>query len=134
MADTFIRAERSAIMAKVRGKDTGIEMLVRRMVHSMGYRYRLHDSKLPGKPDLVFPSRRKVVFVHGCFWHKHGCRRGRRSPVANAEYWEHKRERNRVRDKKAVRELRSAGWKVLVVWECRIRNLDGLHNKLLSFL
>jgi DNA mismatch endonuclease, patch repair protein len=134
VVDIFSSRERSAIMAKVRAKDTCPEMVVRRLVHGMGYRYRLHDQKLPGKPDLVFPSRRKVIFVHGCFWHKHSCRRGRRSPVANAEYWQRKRERNRVRDKIAVGALRSAGWKVLVIWECHTRDLERLRSTLLSFL
>jgi DNA mismatch endonuclease (patch repair protein) len=100
----------------------------------MGYRYALHSAKLPGKPDLVFVSRRKIIFVHGCFWHKHNCRHGRLSPITNSDYWTAKRERNAQRDKQHIRALRTAGWKVLVLWECQIKDFETLRTKLEAFL
>jgi DNA mismatch endonuclease (patch repair protein) len=121
-------------MQAVRGKDTAPEMVVRRLVHSMGYRYALHAKKLPGKPDLVFVSRRKIIFVHGCFWHKHNCRHGRISPDTNTDYWNGKRERNAERDKEQIKSLRKDGWKVLVLWECWTRETESLRKRLEAFL
>jgi len=109
-------------MSAVKSEDTEPEMIVRRLVHRMGYRYRLHDKKLPGKPDLVFRSRQKVIFVHGCFWHRHSCKGGQSSPATNAEYWQAKFQRNKIRDRKARRELRRDGWSVLIVWECQTKS------------
>jgi DNA mismatch endonuclease (patch repair protein) len=109
-------------------------MLVRMLVPSMGYRYALHVKKLPGKPDLVFVSRRKVIFVHGCFWHNHNCRHGSISPATNSEYCNSKRERNAERDRNHIDALCKGGWEVLVIWECRTRNLDYLRDSLKSFL
>jgi DNA mismatch endonuclease (patch repair protein) len=134
MADTFGKCERSRIMALVRSKDTGPEMLLRRLVHSLGYRYRLHDRRLPGVPDLVFRSRRRVIFVHGCFWHQHSCARGNRMPKSRIGYWRNKLEGNVARDRRAVRALRRAGWRVLTVWECQMRDLDKLRRRITSFL
>jgi DNA mismatch endonuclease (patch repair protein) len=118
----------------VRGKDTAPELIVRRLVRRMGYRYRLHDRSLPGSPDLVFPSRRKAIFVHGCFWHQHRCyrARGRRLPVINRAYWLAKLRRNRERD----RALRRLGWRVIVIWECQARpaEVDRLTVRLRRFL
>ena len=121
-------------MRAVKSKDTAPEMIVRRLVFSLGYRYRLHGAKLPGKPDLFFASRKKAIFVHGCFWHGHDCRRGDRQPKANAEYWREKIGRNRARDLSNVAKLEAAGWSVLVVWECEIRDNDRLAAVLRSFL
>ena len=109
-------------------------MYVRTLAHGMGFRYALHSEELPGKPDLVFGSRKKVIFVHGCFWHKHNCRHGSISPVTNAGYWESKREKNAERDTKNVRTPRNRGWKVLVVWECSTRDPISLRDKLEKFL
>ena len=134
MVDTFTAEQRSSCMRAVRSKNTSPEMSVRRLVHSMGYRYALHTTKLPGKPDLVLVSRRKIIFVHGCFWHKHDCRRGRISPVANSAYWNTKRDRNAQRDREHVKALQKGGWHVLVLWECQIRNLDSVRKKLEEFL
>lgn len=121
-------------MARVGSRDTRPEMLVRRLVHGMGYRYRLHASDLPGKPDLVFRSRRKVIFVHGCFWHGHtGCRRASR-PQSNADFWRKKLERNVARDAEQVNALARSGWEVLVVWECTIRDQKQLADKIQRFL
>ncbi len=100
----------------------------------MGYRYALHVRDLPGKPDLVFVSRRKIIFVHGCFWHKHNCRHGSVSPVTNRDYWNRKREKNAERDREHIRTLRKEGWKILVLWECRTQNPESLRKRLQAFL
>jgi DNA mismatch endonuclease (patch repair protein) len=110
-------------MALVCSKNTKPEMLVRRLVHGMGYRYRLHQADLPGKPDLVFRSQRKVVFIHGCFWHGHKCRLGR-MPKSRLEYWKPKITGNKERDVRTLRRLRSMRWRALVLWECQLQNLD----------
>ena len=132
--DVLTKQQRKRCMSAVRSKDTKPEMVVRRLVHSLGYRYRLHNNKLPGKPDLVFPSRRKVIFVHGCFWHRHSCTKGRSIPSVRRDFWSEKLNNNRVRDKKNLRKLRKDGWKVLVVWECWTRDLSVLKERLVSFL
>ena len=132
--DTLSPKERSARMALVRSRDTKPEMLVRRMVHSMGFRYRLHVRGLSGTPDLVFPRLRKVIFVHGCFWHRHiGCALCR-LPKSRLEFWKPKLEQNRLRDQKHQRALRRAGWRLLVVWECEITKIANLKRKLTKFL
>ena len=134
MADNLTAKQRSACMRAVRGRNTTPEMRVRQVVHSLGYRYALHRKNLPGKPDLVFVSRRRIIFVHGCFWHLHKCRHGRKSPVSNVDYWRTKRGKNKQRDKKHLRALRAANWKVLVVWECWTRNSARLRERLAAFL
>ena len=121
-------------MRAVKGRDTGPEMAVRRMLHAKGYRYRLHRKDLPGKPDLTFPSRRKAVFVHGCFWHGHPCPRGDRTPKTNADYWRRKIERNRQRYEAQQAALLDAGWGVLTVWECELRRGDELAARIEAFL
>jgi len=119
--DKFSPNERSAIMAAVRSSNTTPERIVRSALHRLGYRYRLHDRHLPGKPDLSFPSRRVALFVHGCFWHRHpGCRRAS-TPVARQNYWLAKFERNVTRDSKTQQTLEQQGWRVIVVWECQLR-------------
>lgn len=118
---------RSKIMSKIRCKDTQPELQVRRYLHKHGFRYRLHLSKLPGRPDLVFAGRRACVFVHGCFWH--GCPKcsdGRREPLSNRDYWLPKIRRNRKRDRNNVRNLRKAGWNVLEIWECEVSDSNNL--------
>ncbi|MCG3179163.1 MAG: Very short patch repair protein [Phycisphaerae bacterium] len=130
MADVFTPEERSAIMRAVRSTDTKPEMIVRRLVHSMGYRYRLHVKSLPGCPDLVFPKYRAVIFVHGCYWHRHNCREGRSMPASNTDYWQVKFARNRRRDACVRRNLRRLGWKVLVLWECQTRNAATLKERI----
>lgn len=121
-------------MRAVKGADTAPELAVRRQVHGMGYRFRLHRKELPGKPDLTFPRLRKVVFVHGCFWHGHDCARGARVPVQNREYWTRKVARNMERDRKTQAALESLGWKSLVVWECEIKDQDRMRRVLRRFL
>lgn len=121
-------------MRRIRSKDTGPEMAVRRLVHRLGYRYRLHRKDIPGKPDLVFPGRRKVIFIHGCFWHQHpGCREGR-LPKSNLTYWLPKLKRNTERDEAALAQLAASGWDVLVLWECETKSLEATRKVLLNFL
>lgn len=132
--DTLTPAERSQRMSLVRGKDTKPELLVRRLVHGMGYRYRLHARDLPGNPDMVFPSRGKIVFVHGCFWHRHGSCKNTRWPKSKLDFWRPKLEKNQLRDRVNKRRLRKLGWKVLVVWECQLSSLPALTARLRSFL
>lgn len=134
MADTMSPEERSRRMASVRSVDTKPEMAVRRLVHGMGYRYRLHCRDLPGKPDLVFRSRRAVVFVHGCFWHRHaGCPLAR-LPKSRVDFWTTKLEGNRERDARKVAKLVDAGWRVFVVWECELKDMETLAGRLRRFL
>jgi DNA mismatch endonuclease (patch repair protein) len=121
-------------MAAIRGKDTKPELIVRSIAHRLGFRFRLHAVDLPGRPDLVFRSRRAVVFVHGCYWHMHTCKRGRGTPTTNAAFWRAKRTRNRERDRRALAALRRAGWRVLVVWECETRPPSRLVMVLTRFL
>lgn len=109
-------------MAAIRGRDTQPELLVRTTLHVLGYRFRLHDKALSGRPDLVFPSRRKVLFVHGCFWHGHTCRFGLAQPKSNVPYWKEKLASNRRRDARVSRRLRRAGWSVGIVWECQVKS------------
>jgi DNA mismatch endonuclease (patch repair protein) len=119
LMDTLSREERSRRMALVKARDTGPELRVRRLVFSMGYRYRLHDARLPGTPDLIFPARNKVLFVHGCFWHRHARCALARPPKSRLDFWMPKLEGNRVRDIAQRRALRRMGWRSLVVWECQ---------------
>lgn len=122
MTDQLDAARRSRNMARIRAKDTGPELRVRRVAHAMGLRFRLHRSGLPGNPDLVFPRRRLAMFVHGCFWHGHGCQRGGKGPKSNIQYWGPKIERTRARDASAMQALERLGWRVAVLWECELRD------------
>ena len=132
--DPLSPAQRSERMSLIRGRDTGPEKIVRRLAWSMGYRYRLHLNKLPGKPDLVFIGRQKVVFVHGCFWHQHKNCRQYVMPRTRLEFWLPKLKSNSQRDAKNRRRLREAGWNVLVVWECQLKDEARLREKLHTFL
>src|SRR5580698_3555875 len=125
--------QRSKNMSAVRGKNTAPERLVRSTLHGLGYRFRLHRKGLPGTPDIVLPARRSVVFIHGCFWHGHRCRRGT-LPTSNEEFWQRKIAGNRIRDARAQKELRKQGWQVLTIWECEIKNEQKLVKKLSLFL
>ncbi|MDD2878812.1 MAG: very short patch repair endonuclease [Rhodoferax sp.] len=132
--DTLTPAQRSACMSRVRSKDTKPEMIVRRLLHGRGFRYRLHDKRLPGKPDLTFAGRRKVIFVHGCFWHMHeGCSHAG-IPKSRLDFWKSKLEHNRSRDQMNVALLEKMGWRVLVVWECELRDMNAVTTKLENFL
>jgi len=121
-------------MRAVKSKNTAPEILVRKLVHAMGFRFRLHSSALPGSPDIVLPKHKKVIFVHGCFWHQHRCSRGNRVPKANKNYWANKLRRNKERDSQSLRLLRRKNWKTLVVWECQLAKPDKLHMRLAAFL
>lgn len=121
-------------MSRVKSKDTSPEIAVRRAIFAMGFRYRLHDASLPGKPDLVFSGRRKVVFVNGCFWHGHkGCRYAR-LPKSRVAFWTEKIEGNRSRDRSNVALLKRSGWKVLTVWQCELKKMEKLESKIYDFL
>lgn len=134
MTDVFTPAKRSAIMARIKGQNTKPEILVRKLVHSLGYRFRLHQYKLPGKPDLVLRRHEKVIFVHGCFWHGHTrCARAA-LPSTNIDFWQKKIRGNRSRDIKVKRQLTRSGWKVLVVWQCQTKNSTELSKRLKRFL
>lgn len=121
-------------MQAVRSENTAPEKVIRRMLHLAGYRYRLHRRDLPGCPDLVFPSRRKVIFIHGCFWHGHNCRRGARVPKSHVEYWTEKVARNRARDERVQKELLALGWQTQIVWECELREPSVVMGRLRFFL
>lgn len=133
MVDTVTTTRRSEIMSRVRCKDTRPEMLVRRLVHGAGYRYRLHVSGLPGRPDLVFAARKKVIFIHGCFWHSHAACPHARIPKSRTEFWSTKLQTNKERDARNLKALADAGWKVLVLWECELQN-PALMQKIREFL
>jgi len=122
MTDVFSTEKRSWIMSQVRSQDTSPEIKVRSITHRLGYRFRLHRKDLPGKPDLVFPSCKKVIFVHGCFWHGHGCSRGGRIPKTNTKYWIDKISKNVERDQKNKVALKSLGWEILIIWECDLKD------------
>jgi DNA mismatch endonuclease (patch repair protein) len=128
--DVYPPEKRSAVMARVKGRDTGPEMIVRRLLFGLGARYRLNAKDLPGKPDIVLPGRRLAVFVHGCFWHGHDCARGARVPKANRDYWLGKVARNRARDIEARARLEAAGWRVETVWECDLKDRPALEARL----
>lgn len=120
-------------MQSVKMKDTGPERAVRKALFALGFRFRLHRKNLPGSPDIVFPSRRKAIFVHGCFWHGHDCAKGK-LPKSRIEYWGQKVEANRARDERNLREINSRGWQSYVVWECELKNRDDLLTRLGNFL
>lgn len=125
--------DRGENMRAIRGKDTKPEMKVRRLVHRLGYRFRLHKADLPGKPDLAFPARRKVVFVHGCFWHSHACKSGL-IPNSNRGFWLPKLRQNKTRDASNIDSLIQQGWSVLVIWECELKDARALCIKVKRFL
>jgi DNA mismatch endonuclease (patch repair protein) len=133
VADTLTPSARSERMSRIKSKNTGVEMAVRRLLTSLGYRYRLHRKDLPGKPDIVFPGRRAAIFVHGCFWHLHDCGRYK-LPQSRVEFWSEKLSMNVARDTMAVEALDAAGWRVRTVWECELRDLPRLTRELRRFL
>lgn len=134
MSDLYSRADRSRIMSRVRSRDTGPEKIVRSLLHVMGYHFRLHCKNLPGKPDIVLPRHRKVILVHGCFWHGHiDCRRAAR-PKSNVGFWNEKIESNMARDTAVKVMLEEAGWEVLTLWQCEIKDREKLKNILHYFM
>jgi len=132
--DNLSPEKRSEIMSRIRGKNTTPELIVRKLVYSMGYRYRLHYAKLPGKPDLVFLGRKKVIFVHGCFWHGHeGCPKGK-LPNTRLDYWRPKLEENKKRDALKQNKLKELGWQILIIWQCELKYIDVLKLKISYFM
>ena len=122
-------------MKRVKAKNTSLELKLRRLLLDMGYRgYRIHYKALPGKPDVVFTKRKKVIFAHGCFWHSHDCKAGKNTPKTNKDYWDPKLKRNVERDKERQRELRKQGWDVIIIWECELTKPDLIKKRLLEFL
>lgn len=135
MVDVHTVQQRSFNMSRIRSRNTRPELIVRSLVHQLGFRFRLHRRDLPGTPDLVLPAHHKVIFVHGCFWHLHRCRYGRVVPATNRDFWQQKRQGNVERDRRNRRALRALGWDVLVVWECWTRQVDQqLLPRLCEFL
>lgn len=132
--DVLTPEQRSRNMSAIRSRNTSPERAVRSLVYALGFRFRLHAADLPGKPDLVFRSLRKVIFVHGCFWHRHNCPLGRVKCGTNVEFWERKFESNTLRDRRNVNELRGLGWDVLIVWECWLTDLNRLRRRIAAFL
>ena len=134
MTDIFDPEKRSEIMSRIRGRDTKPELIVRRIAHGLGFRFRLHRKDLPGRPDIVFPRHQAVIVVHGCFWHRHpGCKRAS-SPKTRVRYWQNKFEDNVVRDKRNETALRDLGWKVMVIWECETKDHEAVAARIESFL
>lgn len=133
MVDQFTRKQRSRVMARVKNKNTKPEKRIRSMLHRMGYRFRLHRRDLPGAPDIVLPRHKKVVFVHGCFWHSHQCPRGKR-PATRKEFWNAKLDANQERDRANREALERIGWQVHVVWECQLKDPDVVQKKLQQFM
>lgn len=131
--DTRTREQRRRIMQSVKCKNTKPELVVRKLLYGMGYRYRLHRGELPGRPDIVLSSKRKAVFVHGCFWHGHSCSKGR-FPKSNLDYWIPKLDRNRERDNEKIAELKLLGWDVLIVWQCELMDIEALSFRLVEFI
>jgi DNA mismatch endonuclease (patch repair protein) len=132
--DTLTPKQRSNRMRLIKSEHTTPERAIQGIVRKLGVRFRSHVRGLPGRPDIVISSMRKIVLVHGCFWHRHRCKAGRRMPKTNMGYWTHKFQRNRLRDSEVSRCLQSLGWKVLVVWECQLRHLDKLESRIREFL
>jgi DNA mismatch endonuclease, patch repair protein len=132
--DVFGPAQRSAVMRRVKARDTTPELRVRKLLTGLAARYRLHRKDLPGSPDIVLPGRRLAIFVHGCFWHGHDCPRGARVPKANRDYWVAKVDRNRARDAAAGAALQGAGWRVEIVWECDLKDEAGVRRRLEALL
>ncbi len=134
MADILTVAERSERMSRIKSKNSKAEVRVRQIVHRMGFRYRLHNPTLPGKPDLVLRQHNKIIFIHGCYWHRHGKCRRLTIPESNAEFWQRKFQQNIERDQRIAKQLADLGWKVLVVWECETKDEESLKRKLKRFL
>jgi DNA mismatch endonuclease (patch repair protein) len=130
MTDVYSVEKRSAVMRRVKGKDTSPELKVRKALTGLGVRYRLHRKDLPGKPDIVLPGRKLAIFVHGCFWHGHDCARGSRVPKQNRDYWIGKVERNRARDQASREALAALGWRVETIWECDLKDAEALAEDL----
>lgn len=134
MVDNLTTEQRKRNMTAIKSRHTKPEMIVRSLLHRLGFRFRLHSKKLQGKPDIILPRHKKIILVHGCFWHIHDCKRGNVPPKTNVEYWQTKRFRNVARDKENLKIYKKDGWQTLTIWECEIKDLQGLEAKLRKFL
>ena len=132
--DNLSAEQRSYCMSLIRSTNTNPEIIVRSLIHQLGYRYALHKRNLPGQPDIVLTRHKKIIFVHGCFWHMHKCRYGKVIPQTHRKYWQTKRLGNVTRDRKNIKELKTLGWKILIIWECQTRNISKLTTMLYRFL
>jgi len=133
MADRITKEQRSKNMSRVKNKNTAPELTARKILYRLGFRFRLHRRDLPGNPDIVLPRHKKIIFVHGCFWHGHSCPKGKR-PSTRQGFWDQKLDRNIERDRNNIAELQKLGWQVLIVWECEIKDLQKLEETLLDFM
>lgn len=134
IVDIYSSKKRKRIMSQIRSRNTTPELIVRKNLHSLGFRYRLHRKDLPGSPDIVLPKYKTVIFVNGCFWHQHSCKKGQNIPKTNSVFWENKLRINKLRDKRNIVALKKLGWDVLVVWECETKKIEWLTQKLLKSL
>lgn len=134
MADNLTAEQRKRNMTAIKSRHTKPELIVRSIVHRLGFRFRLHDAKLPGKPDIVLTRHKKIILVHGCFWHMHDCKRGNVTPKTNVDYWQTKRFRNVVRDKENLFAYKKKGWKTLIIWECEIKEPAKMEKRIKKFL
>jgi DNA mismatch endonuclease (patch repair protein) len=134
MADSLTKSQRQICMSHNKSKGTSPELFIRKIISSLGYRCSLHRKNLPGCPDIIFPKRKKVIFINGCFWHRHSCKKGRSMPATRKKFWQQKFDETIKRDKKNKRELKKLGWKVLVIWECQIKKPEKLISKISKFL
>ena len=134
MADNLTTEQRKLNMKAIKSRHTKPELIVRSIVHKLGFRFRLHSSKLPGKPDIVLPRHKKIILVHGCFWHMHNCKRGSVTPKTNTDYWQNKRFKNVARDVENENYYREHNWSILTVWECEVKNTTTLSEKISTFL
>jgi DNA mismatch endonuclease (patch repair protein) len=134
MADVHTKEQRSFNMSQIRDKNTKPEIIIRSIVHRMGFRFRLHDKNLPGKPDIVLPRHKNIIFIHGCFWHLHNCKYGQVTPATNAAFWQNKRQSNKTRDKRNMAQLKKFGWNILVIWECQLETPVKVSGRLQLFL
>jgi len=134
MVDVHTKKQRSYNMSMIKSRDSKPELLVRSLIHRMGYRYSLHRKDLPSKPDIVLTRHKKIILVHGCFWHMHDCRYGRTKPATRPQFWAKKRQENRERDERNINKLKEQGWTVLIIWECQTKNVSVLTKRLVAFL
>jgi DNA mismatch endonuclease (patch repair protein) len=133
-ADIWDKTKRSKVMSSIKSKNTKIELTIRKLIYSLGYRYRLHRADLPGKPDIVFKKRQKVIFVHGCFWHQHENCKISKKPKTNTDYWLPKLEKNKYRDIQNIDSLKHQGWEVMIIWECALKDINKLKESIVAFL
>ena len=134
MVDNLTTEQRKRNMTAIKSRHTKPEIIVRSIVHRLGFRFRLHDAKLPGKPDIVLPRHKKIILVHGCFWHMHNCKRGNVTPKTNVDYWQNKRFRNVARDKENLETYKAESWQTFTIWECEMKDKIKLENKIKAFL